>query len=133
MAGPGDRARAGWLPGLVVVALVAGTSACAGQVGGTSDDAPPTAAPSTSAAPAVQPDADRTDLELAVLDALADDPHPKDARYEPDRDRVVVTVRTQGATLAPDVLRDLERTAEQVTGGVDVVVETTDEDTPVEE
>lgn len=80
-----------------------------------------------------QPDAGHTALELAVLDALADDPHPKDARYEADQDRVVVTVRTQGAALDADALRDLEEQAEQVTDGVDVVVETTDEDVPTEE
>ena len=125
------RARAGWLPALVaVVSLVAGTTACAGQADGTSDadDVPSTSAPSTG-----QPDAGNTALELAVLDALADDPHPKDVRYEADRDRVVVTVRTEGAALAPEVLRELEERAEQVTDGVDVVVETTDQDTPTED
>ena len=45
---------------------------------------------------------------------------------------VVVTVWTQGGTLDADALRDLEQRAEQVTDGVDVVVETTDEDAPTE-
>ena len=129
MAGIGKRARTGWFPALVaLVPLVAGTSACAGQVDGASDDVPSASAPSTS-----QPDGDYAALELAVLDALADDPHPKDARYEADHDRVVVTVRTEGDALDPDALRDLEEKAEAVTDGVDVVVETTDQDTPVEE
>jgi hypothetical protein len=88
---------------------------------------------STSTPSTGQPDAGNTALELAVLDALADDPHPKDARYEADRDRVVVTVRTEGAALDPEVLRELEEKAEQVTDGVDVVVETTDQDTPTED
>ena len=133
MTRAGSRLHAGWLPALVVVVLAAGTSACAGQVDGTpgADDAPSTAAPTD--APPDQPDADRTALELAVLDALADDPHPKDARYEPDEDRVVVTVRTQGAPLDAAGVRALEETAERVTDGVDVVVETTDEDAPTED
>lgn len=124
MGRSGSRPRAGWA--VVAVALVTATSACASQVGGTSDDVPPASASG-------QPDAGHTALELAVLDALADDPHPKDARYEADQDRVVVTVRTQGAALDADALRDLEEQAEQVTDGVDVVVETTDEDVPTEE
>lgn len=130
MAGSGNRVRAGWVPALVVaVPLVAGTGACAGQADGVSgDDASSASTPSTS-----QPDAAYTALELAVLDALADDPHPKDARYEADRDRVVVTVRTQGTPLGPDALRDLAEKAEEVTDGVDVVVETTDQDAPTEE
>lgn len=126
MGRSGNRPRAGWVPAVVAVALVTATSACASQVGGTSDDVPPASASD-------QPDAGHTALELAVLDALADDPHPKDARYEADQDRVVVTVRTQGAALDADALRDLEEQAEQVTDGVDVVVETTDEDVPTEE
>ncbi|NKY39998.1 hypothetical protein [Cellulomonas septica] len=129
MTGSGKRARPGWLPAIVaLVPLVAGAGACAGQVDGASDDVPSTSAPSTG-----QPDAGYAALDLAVLDALADDPHPKDARYEPDRDRVVVTVRTQGDALDDDARRALEEKAEAVTDGVDVVVEVTDQDTPVEE
>ena len=120
--------RAPWVPAAVVVTLAAGASACAGQVDGT----PGTTADVPSATAPEQPDAAHTDLELAVLDALADDPHQKAARYEADDDRVVVTVWTQGGTLDADALRDLEQRAEQVTDGVDVVVETTDEDAPTE-
>jgi hypothetical protein len=120
------RARGGLLAAVAAVVLVA--SACAGGEDGASGDVP-----ATPAATDQQPDAARAALELAVLDALADDPHPKDARYEPDRERVVVTVRTSGTTLGPRVLRDLRERAERVTDGVQVVVETTGEDVPAED
>ncbi len=120
------RGSAGAVPALVAVVLL-GASACAGAP---DDGAGPA---SSSEGSTEQPDADRTSIELAVLDALADDPHLKEARHEPGEDRVVVTVRTQGAPLAPDERRDLEERAEQVTDGIDVVVVTTDEDAPTED
>ncbi len=122
----GGRARGGLLAAVAVVVLVA--SACTGGSDGAPGDVP-----ANPAATADQPDAGRAVLERAVLDALADDPHPKDVRWEPDRERVVVTVRTSGATLDPEVLSDLRERAEGVTDGVEVVVETTDEDVPTED
>lgn len=124
------RARGGLLAAVAAVVLVA--SACAGGGDGGEDGASGDV-PSTPAATDHQPDAARAALELAVLDALADDPHPKDVRYEPDRERVVVTVRTSGTALDPDVLSELRERAEGVTDGVEVVVETTDEDVPTED
>lgn len=124
------RARGGLLAGVAAVVLVA--SACAGGGDGGEDGASGDV-PATPAATDHQPDAARAALELAVLDALADDPHPKDVRYEPDRERVVVTVRTSGTALDPDVLSELRERAEGVTDGVEVVVETTDEDVPTED
>src|SRR5690606_15965319 len=93
--------RAAWVPAAVVAALAVGASACAGQVDGTPGT---TTADVPSATAPEQPGAAYTDLELAVLDALADDPHQKAARYEADEDRVVVTVWTQGGTLDADAL-----------------------------
>jgi hypothetical protein len=122
----GGRARGGLLAAVAVVVLVA--SACTGGGDGASGDVP-----ASPAASGDQPDAGRAVLERAVLDALAADPHPKDVRWEPDRERVVVTVRTSGAALDPEVLSDLRERAEGVTDGVEVVVETTDEDVPTED
>lgn len=80
-----------------------------------------------------QPDADWTQVELAVLDAISDDPHPKQARYEADGGRVVVTVHLLGEGIPVEDLRDVEARAEDATDVVDVVVTTADEDVPTED
>lgn len=79
------------------------------------------------------PDAEWSKVELAVLDAIDDDPHPKQARYEVEADRIVVTVHLLGDEIPAEHLRDLEMRAEEVTDGIDVVVTTTDADVPTED
>lgn len=117
--------------------LVLGVSSCGGlgseevssdtsttEDGAIADDVVSTTGP---------PDAEWSKVELAVLDAIDDDPHPKQARYEVEADRIVVTVHLLGDEIPAEHLRDLEMRAEEVTDGIDVVVTTTDADVPTED
>ena len=79
---------------------------------------------------ATQPDAEWSVMEMAVLEALRDDPSSKQARYEADADRIVVTIHSEGETIPEERLRGLQERAEEVTDGTPVVIETTDEDVP---
>lgn len=130
--------RATLISGLVALGLPLLLGAC-GQVG---DVEPPVATPGgvvetpesdAAATSTAQPDGSWTDMELAVLEALSDDPASKEARYEADADRIVVTVHADGESLSDERLRDLQERAEEVTNGTPVVVETTDEDVPTED
>lgn len=114
---------------LAVVLLAAcGASNDSGSPG--DEPTPPT---SSSGAQPQQSDEAWTELELAVLDALSYDPHPKDARYEPENKRVVVTLYTLGDDLTDSEIHNLEAAGEKATDDVDVVIEPTDEDQPSED
>ncbi len=80
-----------------------------------------------------QPDAGWSSTELAVLKRVDDEhPGPKEARFEAERNRVVVTLYTEGDDLSDAELSEIKAQAEEVTGGVPVVVVTTDDDPPTE-
>ncbi|MFY1632806.1 hypothetical protein ACN27F_05865 [Solwaraspora sp. WMMB335] len=99
-------------------------SACAGSTG---------EAPGTPTVPSSgQPDESRTDVELAVLEALDYDARPKAARYEPEAETVVVTVFSAGEEIPAAELQAYESAAEQASGGLDIVVEVSADDAPEE-
>lgn len=71
-------------------------------------------------------------LELAAIHALDDVPHQKGARFEPDKNRVVVTIWTLGEEFSEARLHELQGQAAEATGDVDVVIELSHDDPPVE-
>ena len=79
---------------------------------------------------ATQPGGEWSVMEMAVLEALRDDPSSKRARYEADAGRIVVTMYSEGEPLSEERLRGLQARAEEVTDGTPVVIETTYEDLP---
>ncbi len=107
--------------------------ACGEQVGNEGSSASPGRSDDADAIqPTDQPGhAAWSDRELAVLQHLEDDhPGARKARYEPEKDRIVVTFYTEGDDISGGQLTQIEAVAEEVTGGVSVVVVTTDDDLP---
>lgn len=80
-----------------------------------------------------QPDDGWHEVEVAVLEALDDEPHAKSIVYEPDRDRVLVTLFTEGPTPTRSQIEELEVLGREAAGGVDVVIECSDEGAPEED
>ncbi len=77
---------------------------------------------------------DEANLEISVILALNayDDDRPKQVRYDSDTDRVIVTIYTLGEEFTESDLAGYREHAEAFSGGIEVVVELTDEDPPVE-
>lgn len=74
-----------------------------------------------------------TQLELKVLEALHEgSSRPMGARYERDANRVVVTIWPLGEKLSESQLDDYRVRAEEVTGGIPVVIEIGEGDAPSE-
>lgn len=119
------------LAGAVLASVL--LAACGASTGSGSPEDEQTSPTSSTDAQPQQSEEAWTELELAVLDALSYDPHPKDARYEPENNRVVVTLYTLGDDLTDREIHDLEAAGEKATDDVDVVIEPTDEDQPSED
>ncbi|MDR1431638.1 MAG: hypothetical protein LBI99_05920 [Propionibacteriaceae bacterium] len=69
-----------------------------------------------------------TQLELQVLDAFKGEggSRPLGARYESDAGRLVLTVWSLGEEMSVEQLEDYRVRAEEVTGGIPVVIEVND-------
>jgi hypothetical protein len=89
-------------------------------------------APGSPGATSAQPDESRNAIELTVLKALDYDSRAKAARYEPEHNKVVVTVFAGGAEVPAAELQAYESAAEKASGGIDVVVEVSAADPPKE-
>lgn len=74
-----------------------------------------------------------SEIEMAVLDALDDLPYPMGAAYEVEQDRVLVTVFVEDGEMDESQIDDLETLGRQAAGGIDVVVECSDEGPPEEQ
>lgn len=118
------------LVGLVGSALALGLLTACGTAEGTLEPGSPLV--STTTSHPSQPDGAWTETELAVLDAIAFDTNPKGARYEPDANRVVVTIYKLGDTYTEEDIDNLTSAGEAAVEDVEVVIELTDAEPPVE-
>ena len=118
--------------GLLLVALAAGCLSACGQANsaGSVDGTTTVVGGSSSDSPTVQPEAEWSQLELLVSNALPRDGRSKSVRYDADKGRIVVTLYTKHKTISAAELAEVQRLAEEASDGVEVEIVTTDEDAP---